>query len=194
MDRKNKTVLLAAIVLAVFAAGILLGSKVADFEVKEKGYEDVSSNMDYKYADGDELVLTGGFIQKNLNGNKAVYVEREIGQRPVLAFGNSGSDSSMMNYTIDSRNPYLAEAYMIVADDDEREWGTQNWEEKSEENRAAGYIPVSMKRDFAQIYKDGITKGAQQYNRNDWVTAEPRTEVQKQQQDQGQEEALDNAA
>ena len=38
-----------------------------DFEVKEKGYETVSSNMDYKYANGDELVLTGGFVQKNLN-------------------------------------------------------------------------------------------------------------------------------
>ncbi len=46
--------------------------------------------MDFKYADGDDLVLTGGFIQKNLNGNKSIYIEREIGQRPVLAFGNSG--------------------------------------------------------------------------------------------------------
>lgn len=161
-----------------------------DFEVKVKGYEDVSSNMDYKYADGDELVLTGGFTQKNLNGNKAVYIEREIGKRPVLAFGNSGSDTSMMNYTIDSRNPYPAEAYMIVADDDEREWGTQNWEEKAEENRAAGYIPISMKRDFAQIYKDGISKAAQQYNMSDWVVAEPKSGEQPQEQ----EEALDNAA
>ena len=161
-----------------------------DFEVKVKGYEDVSSNMDYKYADGDELVLTGGFTQKNHNGNKAVYIEREIGKRPVLAFGNSGSDTSMMNYTIDSRNPYPAEAYMIVADDDEREWGTQNWEEKAEENRAAGYIPISMKRDFAQIYKDGISKAAQQYNMSDWVVAEPKSGEQPQEQ----EEALDNAA
>jgi phosphoserine phosphatase len=162
-----------------------------DFEVKVKGYEDVAFNMDYKYADGDELVLTGGFIQKNLNGNKAVYVEREIGKRPVLAFGNSGSDTSMMNYTIDSRNPHPAQAYMLVADDDEREWGTMNWEEEAEKNRAAGYIPISMKRDFAQIYKDGITKAAQQYNKSDWVVAEPKSEEQ---QPQEQEEALDNAA
>ena len=140
-----------------------------DFEVKEKGYEDVSSNMDYKYADGDELVLTGGFIQKNLNGNKAVYIEREIGRRPVLAFGNSGSDTSMMNYTIDSRNPYPAQAYMVVADDNVREWGKQDWNEKSEEYRAMGYIPVSMKNDFAQIYKDGITRSDQQYNKSDWT-------------------------
>ena len=159
-----------------------------DFEVKVKGYEDVASNMDYKYRDGDELVLTGGFIQKNLNGNKAVYVEREIGQRPVLAFGNSGSDSSMMDYTIDSRNPYPAEAYMIVADDNVREWGTANWEEKSAEYSGMGYIPISMKNDFAQIYKDGVTKGAQQYNSSDWVVVEAAGE------EPAQEEELDDAA
>ena len=134
-----------------------------DFEVKQKGHEDEPSNMDFKYEDGDELVLTGGFIQKNLNGNKSIYVEREIGQRPVLAFGNSGSDTSMMNYTIDSRNPYPAQAYMIVADDSEREWGTQDWEEKSADYTAKGFIPISMKTDFAKIYPDGITKAAEQY-------------------------------
>ena len=134
-----------------------------DFEVKQAGCEDVPSNMDFKYENGDELVITGGFIQKNLNGNKAIYVEREIGQRPVLAFGNSGSDTSMMNYTIDSRNPYPAQAYMIVADDDVREWGTQNWEEKSADYSAKGFIPISMKNDFARIYADGITRASEQY-------------------------------
>ena len=134
-----------------------------DFEVKQRGHEDESSNMDFKYENGDELVLTGGFIQKNLNGNKSIYVEREIGKRPVLAFGNSGSDTSMMNYAIDARNPYLAQAYMIVADDNEREWGTQDWEAKSADYLAKGFIPISMKTDFAQIYPDGITKAAEQY-------------------------------
>ena len=134
-----------------------------DFEVKQQGHETESSNMNFKYEDGDELVLTGGFIQKNLNGNKSIYIEREIGQRPVLAFGNSGSDTSMMNYTIDARNPYPAEAYMVVADDSEREWGKQNWEEKSADYRAKGYIPISMKNDFAEIYPEGIVKSEQQY-------------------------------
>ena len=142
-----------------------------DFEVKQKGHEDESSNMNFKYENGDELILTGGFIQKNLNGNKSIYVEREIGQRPVLAFGNSGSDSSMMNYTIDSRNPYPAQAYMIVADDEFREWGTQDWESKSAEYESKGFIPISMKNDFATIYGDGITKAAEQYHERDWSDA-----------------------
>ena len=142
-----------------------------DFEVKEKGYENVSSNMDYKYADGDELVLTGGFVQKNLNANKAIYIEREIGQRPVLAFGNSGSDTSMMNYTIDSRNPHPAEVYMVVADDNVREWGKQNWDEKSKEYKEKGYIPISMANDFAKIYSDNISKADQQYIEKEPVVA-----------------------
>ena len=134
-----------------------------DFEVKVKGHETESSNMNFKYVNGDELVLTGGFIQKDLNANKTIYIEREIGQRPVLAFGNSGSDTSMMNYTIDSRNPYPTQAYMVVADDSVREWGKQDWAEKSAEYESMGYIPVSMKDDFAQIYPEDITKADEQY-------------------------------
>ena len=134
-----------------------------DFEVKQKGHETESSNMNFKYENGDELVLTGGFVQKNLNANKSIYIQREIGQRPVLAFGNSGSDTSMMNYTIDSRNPYPAQAYMVVADDSVREWGKQDWAAKSAEYEAKGYIPVSMQNDFAQIYEEGIMPAAEQY-------------------------------
>lgn len=134
-----------------------------DFEVKQRGYEKVSSNMDFKYENGDELVLTGGFTQKNLNANKSIYIEREIGQRPVLAFGNSGSDTSMLNYTIDSRNPYLAQAYMVVADDTVREWGKQDFAEKSKEYGDMGYISISMKNDFAQIYDKNVTIASEQY-------------------------------
>lgn len=160
-----------------------------DFEVKQPGYEDVASNMDFKYADGDDLVLTGGFIQKNLNANKSIYVEREIGQRPVLAFGNSGSDTSMMNYAIDSRNQYPAEAYMIVADDSVREWGTADWAEKSAEYTEMGYVPISMEKDFAKIYPDTITKAAEQY-----VEREQVSEAEEQVEAASEEEELANAA
>ena len=144
-----------------------------EFEVKLKGHEDEASNMNYKYADGDELVITGGFVQKNLNANKVVFIEREIGKRPVLAFGNSGSDTSMMNYAIDSRNKYPAQAYMIVADDNEREWGTQDWDKKSADYEAMNYVPVSMKKDFAKIYADQISKAAEQYQEKEWTSAQP---------------------
>ena len=136
-----------------------------EFEVKLAGHEDTPSNMDFKYGvDGvdDPLVFTGGFVQKNLNACKTIWIEREIGQRPVLAFGNSGSDTSMMNYAL-INNKYPAEAYMVVADDGEREWGTQDFATKSLDYAAQGYVSISMKNDFAQIYPDLITKAAVQY-------------------------------
>ena len=148
-----------------------------EFEVKGKGHEYEPSNMNYKYFDGDDLVYSGGFIQKNLNAQKAIEIEREIGQRPVLAFGNSGSDTSMMNYTLDKRNPYPAQAYMVVADDDVREWGKQDWDKKSKEYIDEGYIPVSMKMDFNEIYPQGIVPAEKQYWGPDEKTQSDRVHV-----------------
>ena len=59
----------------------------------------------------------------------------------------------------------------VVADDGVREWGAQDWEKKSAEYRTMGYIPVSMKDDFAQIYPEGITKAESQYLERDWSEA-----------------------
>ena len=77
----------------------------------------------------------------------------------------------MMNYATDSRNPYPSRAYMIVADDDVREWGTQDWDAKSKDYISKGYVPISMKNDFAQIYAEGITKAPEQYVERDWSGA-----------------------
>lgn len=134
-----------------------------EFEVKQKGHETEQYNTDYKYADGDELVITGGFIQKNLNSNKCIFIEREVGKRPVLAFGNSGSDTSMMNYAIDKRNKYASEAFMLVNDDKVREWGPEDWASQSEKWAGMGYTPVSMAQDFGKIYPAGIVPSDSQY-------------------------------
>ena len=76
---------------------------------------------------------------------------------------NSGSDSSMLNYTIDSRNIYKTQAYMVVADDSVREWGKQDWATKSAEYTAKGWISISMANDFAKIYPDTVTRAETQY-------------------------------
>ena len=129
-----------------------------EFEVKLKGSEDISSNMDFKYANGDELVFTGGFIQKNLNANKTIWIEREIGQQPVLCFGNSSGDGAMANYTI-TNNRYRSGAYLLCCDDLDRENGNI---EKADKMRASceenGWTAVSMKDDWTTIYGDGVTR------------------------------------
>ena len=133
-----------------------------EFEVKVRGHETEQYNTNYKYADGDDLVITGGFLQKNLNANKSIYIEREIGKRPVLAFGNSGSDTSMMDYTIDKRNKYPTAAYMLVNDDADRDWAGEDWEKNSEKYNAMGYQSVSIKNEFKNLYKEGIKKAQTQ--------------------------------
>ena len=45
----------------------------------------------------------------------------------------------------------------------------QDWNEKSREYADMGYIPVSMANDFAQIYTEGITKAAEQYQPPAWL-------------------------
>ena len=62
---------------------------------------------------------------------------------------------------------------MIVADDSEREWGTQDWIKKSAEYIEKGFIPVSMRNDFAKIYPDGITKAAEQYHEREESAVQP---------------------
>lgn len=114
--------------------------------------------LSYTFKDGDELILGGSSIVKNLQMNKVVTIVREIGKKPVLAFGNSGTDASMLNYSI-SNNKYKALAFMLMCDDLEREYGNMAKAEKmkkaSEENN---WIPVSMRDDWKTIYGDGVKR------------------------------------
>ena len=82
---------------------------------------------------------------------------QEIGQQPVLSFGNSTGDSSMAEFVI-SENPYRSLAFMLCCDDTERENGNltkaQKMYDLCDEN---GWIPISMKNDWTTIYGDGVT-------------------------------------
>ncbi len=123
----------------------------------------VSSNqggadgLDYVFAEGDELVLGGDFIIKNLKMNKVSVIMQEIGQQPVLSFGNSTGDSSMAEY-VTSGNPYRSLAFMLCCDDTERENGNVSKAEKMFGLcDGFGWIPVSMKNDWKTIYGEGVT-------------------------------------
>ncbi len=123
----------------------------------------VSSNqngadgLNYVFAEGDELILGGEFLIKNLKMNKVSVILQEIGQQPVLSFGNSTGDSSMAEY-VTSGNPYRSLAFMLCCDDTERENGSRSKADKMLELCAQyGWVPVSMKNDWTTIYGDGVT-------------------------------------
>lgn len=114
--------------------------------------------LDYTFKKGDILILGGKNLVKNLQMNKVSIIEREIGKQPVLAFGNTLSDASMVNYTING-NKYRALGFMLLCDDLEREYGNLNKAQKMRQDAAKyGWIPVSMRDDWKTIYGPNIQK------------------------------------
>ena len=116
-------------------------------------------NDDYYKNDGEKDVLVRGdsLWIKNLKMNKVFQIAQEIGKQPVLSFGNSSGDVSMHEYTV-TNNKYRSMAFMLVADDAERDHA-----DLTETNKRIaqwekyGYEMISMKNDFKTIYGYGVT-------------------------------------
>ncbi len=90
--------------------------------------------------------------------SKVDAIVREIGQQPVLAFGNSSGDVAMCEYTV-ANNLHAALSYIVLADDEAREWGsTESARAKIPDYDELGIGTISMKDDFATIYGDGVEK------------------------------------
>ncbi|MBQ3427947.1 MAG: haloacid dehalogenase-like hydrolase [Clostridia bacterium] len=115
-----------------------------------------TDGLNYVFTDQDKLVLGGNFIIKNLKMNKVTVIMQEIGQQPVLSFGNSTGDASMAEY-VTTNNPYRSLAFMLCCDDTERENG--NVEKADKMYKLCDefdWVPVSMKNDWTTIYGDGV--------------------------------------
>ena len=131
----------------------LIGSDETIVSSNQNGEDGLS----YVFTEGDELVLGGEFLIKNLKMNKVSVIMQEIGQQPVLSFGNSTGDSSMAEY-VTSGNPYRSLAFMLCCDDTERENGNEAKAAKMFDLCAEyDWVPVSMKNDWTTIYGDGVT-------------------------------------
>ena len=125
----------------------------------------VASGNDNTAADGynmskDEEMLLGAPLDDVECGKsgKSAAIAREIGKRPVLAFGNSSGDYSMLNYA-EGNVEHGGMGFFIVCDDTEREYGS---DEKAaafyEEAAAQGWTAISMANDWETIYGDGVQK------------------------------------
>ena len=112
----------------------------------------------YTVTQDDELVLTDEMLPEVGKGNKVIYIQREIGKRPILSFGNSSGDFAMLNYA--QGNPeHKGMGVLIVADDTEREYGDERKAASMyEEAEAEGWLAVSMRDDWATIYGEGVEK------------------------------------
>ena len=117
-----------------------------------------TDGLDYEFDADDQLVMGGTFIVKNLDMNKVTVIQQEIGEKPVLAFGNSGSDFSMAQYALND-NQYKAKAFMLCCDDTERENGNIEKAEKMVAScKENGYTAISMKNDWKTIYGENVKR------------------------------------
>lgn len=111
---------------------------------------------DYTFQSGDAVVFEGSYAGENAKMNKVDAIVREIGQQPVLAFGNSSGDVAMMEYVI-SNNPYKSASFMVLADDATRDHGDpEEAASKTSEYEELGFTTISMANDFATIYGDDV--------------------------------------
>jgi len=128
-----------------------------DVALEASGQGD-TDGLDYVFQPSDKLIRTDRLLVKNLKMNKVTAILREIGKQPVLAFGNTSGDTSMNLFTI-TDNPHRSAAFMLIADDDVRDYGHP---EKAEELRARwegyGFNVISMRNDFRTIYGENVTK------------------------------------
>lgn len=109
----------------------------------------------YDYAEDDEVILGGELLIKNQNMNKVTAIVNEIGTPPVLVFGNGDSDFSMAQYALQNGG----KAYMLLSDDDVRDYGDPKEAEKFKEKcEARGFETISIRDEFETIYGEGVVK------------------------------------
>lgn len=137
---------------------IPMGHIIGSDESLVATYQEDEDGVNYDFTEEDKVILGGDFIIKNLKMNKVTAIVQEVGEQPVLSFGNSTGDASMAEYVI-TNNPYKSMAFMLCCDDTVRENGDP---EKADEMYSMctkyGWIPVSMKNDWTTIYGDGVTR------------------------------------
>ena len=116
------------------------------------------ADADYTFQTGDEIVFDGSYAGENAKTSKVDAIVREIGKQPVLAFGNSSGDVAMLTYVL-SGNAHPSAAFMVLADDEAREYGdVASAAEKRASWEKSGFTVFSMRDDFATIYGEGVEK------------------------------------
>ncbi len=128
-----------------------------DFLYKASGQGDRNGSA-YTMGKDEELIICGCSDERTMKTNKAIAIQREIGKLPVLAFGNSSGDIAMADYALQNTQ-YGGQAYMLLCDDTERDYGDAELAAKfAARCEASGFHTVSMRDDFLTIYGEQVQK------------------------------------
>jgi len=134
-------------------------NRVIGMDVKLKSNQEGEvPGVNYTMGKEEYLVRTDELIIKNLKTNKVLQIAQEIGKVPVLSFGNSSGDCAMHNYCLGNKK-YPSAAFMLVADDDQRDHANLAEAEKRRKQWVeAKYHVISMRNDFRTIYGPDVVK------------------------------------
>ena len=122
--------------------------------------------LSYEVRDGKPVLMRQPGFDFNDDGpGKPVGIFRAIGQRPILAFGNSDGDREMLEYTAAGPGERLA---LLVHHDDaqrelayDRQSSLARLDKAWDEALARGWVVVSMKQDWKTVYPAAKTGAAQ---------------------------------
>ena len=127
-----------------------------DFTIVASGQGD-EKDMHYNYVAEDELLMGDTVITKNVKMSKVAQLEQELGQKPVLVFGNSTGDVPMAVYA-EEDNSYLTKVFFLLCDDTQREHGNESKAQKIADICAEkGWVTISMENDWTTIYGEDVT-------------------------------------
>ena len=127
-----------------------------DFTIVASGQGD-ELDMHYNYVEEDQLLMGDTVITKNVKMSKVAQLEQELGQKPVLTFGNSTGDVPMAVYA-QKDNQYLSKVFFLLCDDLEREHGNEAKAQKIADICVEkGWTTISMAKDWTTIYGEDVT-------------------------------------
>ena len=136
------------------ASGFVRGMSQQVYEIPAENV--IGSSVEFKYTmtnRGSLLIRRAqNWEPSNVHAGKPINIQRHIGQRPILAIGNSDGDLEMFEFTTVGHAPSLA--LLIHHDDDEREYAYDDGATKvltMAPNH--GWAVVSMKQDFRTIFR-----------------------------------------
>jgi hypothetical protein len=116
-----------------------------------------SGKLKFEMRDGGPVLVKQPEIDFIDDGpGKPVGIQKFIGRRPVMAFGNSDGDLQMLQWTTSAAGPRFA--LIVHHTDAQREWAYDRnshigkLDKALDEGKAKGWTLVDMKKDWKRIY------------------------------------------
>lgn len=112
----------------------------------------------HQFKRDEDIIVSGPALDVNIKTHKVLSIAEEIGMIPVLAFGNSTGDFSMMEYVLKNKK-HKSMGFMVLCDDNVRENGDLEKASMIKSvSDANGYVTISMKNDWKTIYGYDVEK------------------------------------